>query len=122
MSSNIRIKSKCDYCGDEFIAKTTKTRYCSHNCNRKAYKAKQRIEKINKASQVIETKKESSDIEIVQLKDFLTVKDASLLLGCSTKTVYRLINDGTIKAVNLSSRLTRISKKSLKEIFLLKDF
>ena len=31
MSSNIRITKICDYCSQEFIAKTIQTRYCFHS-------------------------------------------------------------------------------------------
>jgi hypothetical protein len=38
MSSNIRTKKTCEYCGNSFVAHTFVTRYCSHRCNRLYYK------------------------------------------------------------------------------------
>ena len=39
MSSNIEVQRICEYCDKEFTARTTKTRFCSHACNSRAYKA-----------------------------------------------------------------------------------
>ena len=49
MSSNIRITRICEHCGQEFTAKTVKTRYCSHACNRKGYKKVERDNKVGGA-------------------------------------------------------------------------
>lgn len=38
MSSNIKIQKNCEFCGDEFTARTLYTRYCSKSCNKKHYK------------------------------------------------------------------------------------
>ena len=46
MSSNIEIKKKCNWCGNEFVARKTTTEYCSHRCSNLAYKAKKRKEKV----------------------------------------------------------------------------
>ena len=47
MQTNIRVKKKCEYCKEEFVAKTTKTRYCCHRCNQKGYKLNLKTNKIN---------------------------------------------------------------------------
>lgn len=112
MSSNIRIQRICDYCNKEFTAKTTRTRYCSHLCNSRAYKANLKNTKIIKSNN--ETiQKVTQPIEQIKKKEILSVKDAALLLGCSTKTIYRLIKKQNLKAFNLSERLTRIKKIDL---------
>ena len=113
MSSNIRLKSTCDFCGNEFIAKTTHTRYCSHTCNRKDYKAQLKKKKINK---VVSSRDTTNKLRELEGRDYLSVQDVSVIMGCSSKTIYRLINDGTLKGVNLSQRLTRISRKSLDKL------
>ena len=46
MKTNIRVKKKCEYCKEEFVAKTTKTRYCCHRCNQKGYKLNLKTNKI----------------------------------------------------------------------------
>ncbi|WP_394749319.1 helix-turn-helix transcriptional regulator [Spongiimicrobium salis] len=116
MSSNIRIKRICQHCSQEFTAKTTVTKYCGDNCAKRAYKARKRNEKLNNSDTEVKAVK-TTKIDNVQTKQFLTVKEVALLLGCSSKTVYRLIDRGTIKAVNLSERMTRISRASIENVF-----
>ena len=116
MSSNIRIESTCEFCGEKFIAKTLKTRYCSHTCNSRDYKMKLKNKKLKEE---INNRKDydiSKNVEALKNREYLSARDAAVIVGCSTKTIYRLLNDGTIKGVNLSKRLTRINKKSLESI------
>lgn len=116
MSSNIRIESTCDFCGEKFIAKTLRTRYCSHICNSRDYKKKLKDKKLRGEVKNRKVSKNSKDLEALKNKEYLSARDAAVIVGCSTKTIYRLVNDGTIKGVNLSKRLTRINKKSLDRI------
>lgn len=116
MSTNIRVESTCDFCGKNFIAKTLKTRYCSHTCNSRDYKMKLKNEKLKGVVKSRKDNKISKDLEALKNKEYLSAQDAAVIVGCSTKTIYRLISDGTIKGVNLSKRLIRINKKSLDKI------
>ena len=56
MSSNLQILKSCIYCGGDYFAKTTTTRYCSHICNQKHYKERKRQEKIYSTSKPFESK------------------------------------------------------------------
>lgn len=111
MSSNIKIKRICEYCNSEFIAKTTVTRYCSSICRKRNYRAK-KIVQTNKETEQIKNK----PIHDIQAKEFLTVRDVSILLGCSLRTTYRLIDNGTLNAVNLAKRMTRINKSEVNRL------
>ena len=62
-------------------------------------------------------KMNKKDFDIINAKEILTVKEIAILLNCSVKTVYRYINKGHIKAVNLGNRLTRIKKSTLDGLF-----
>lgn len=115
MSSTFTVQRICEHCGNEFTARTTVTRYCSSKCNKRDYKARKRAEKIEQSNKATVQIKERPLLE-AQAKEFLTVKDVSVLLGCSKRTVYRLIDNGTLKAVNLGERLTRIRKIDLLEL------
>lgn len=118
MSSSIRIKKKCQLCNSEFIAKTTVTKFCGDTCAKIAYKARKRAEKIQQSSKPQGTKADPKEkVQELQLKDYLSVKEAGILLGCSSKTIYRLIGNGQIKAVNLGQRLTRIKRTEVDYIF-----
>ena len=116
MSSNIRVESTCDFCGQKFMAKTLKTRYCSHTCNSRDYKKKLKNKKLKGEFKNRKANEISKNLEDLKNREYLSARDAAVIVGCSTKTIYRLLNDGTIKGVNLSKRLTRINKKSLDRI------
>ena len=107
MSSNISIQRICKQCNTEFTAKTTVTQFCSTDCGKKAYKIKERNRKIEASNtQTVQTKIKS--IEILNSKEFLTVSDVASLLNCSIRTVYYLIENGTVMSVNLLKRKTII--------------
>ena len=115
MSSNIKVQRICQHCGKEFTARTTVTKYCGDTCAKRAYKARKRAEKVQKSNQ--ETLKvKTQPIAELNAKEILTVKETAALLNMSPDTVYRLIKKGTIKAINLSERLTRIKRSELDTI------
>jgi len=57
MSSNIKIVKICEFCNNEFIAKTTTTKCCSDNCSKRFYKLKIKNDKIGKAELKTEIKR-----------------------------------------------------------------
>lgn len=66
MSSLMDINKICEFCGSDFIAHKTTTRYCSLKCNSKAYKQRIRQEKIKtteKRAVVIEKNKSLGKIK-----------------------------------------------------------
>jgi len=109
MSSNILIERVCIYCNSKFIAKTTKTKYCSHRCNQKHYKQLDKQEKI--ATSNIETKitgtlRTKIDFPTLATKELLSITEASAYLNITHVTLRRWIKEGRI----ISSR---IGKKHL---------
>lgn len=54
-ASKIRIRKICEYCGQEFYALKTSTRFCSKSCNDRAYKMRQRVNTVKKAVTVFTT-------------------------------------------------------------------
>lgn len=115
MSTNIRIKRICDFCLQEFTAKTTKTKYCSHKCNSRAYKAAVRKEKM-KTSDEQTTKIVNVDMEKIKVREFLNITQASRLFGISRRTVYRLIDRGHLNIAKFGTR-TVIRKCDLEAFF-----
>jgi excisionase family DNA binding protein len=116
MSSNIKVQRICKFCGKEFTAKTTITKYCSHKCSSAAYKARNRknkVEKTNKETFQIQ----QQPIEKLKTKEFLTTREVAQLLNCSVRTVYYYINNGKIKAVNLGQRITRVKRSDIDNLF-----
>ena len=112
MSSNIRVQRICQHCGEEFTAKTTVTKYCGDNCAKRAYKVRLKAEKIASSDKET-TLIKIQPIEELKAKEFLTVKDVSKLLSCSTRTTYRLIEQGAINSINLGERMTRVKRSEL---------
>lgn len=116
MSSNIEVKRICQHCGAEFIARTTVTKYCSHKCSQRAYKARKRNEKVNKSNNEAQRIKQQ-DMEQLKAKEFLTVREVAQLLSCSVRSVYYYIENGTIAAVNLGQRMTRVKRSEIDDLF-----
>lgn len=112
MSSNILVQRICQHCNTEFTAKTTVTKYCSNGCAKKAYKVRKRNEKIEQSNQQTNIIKDKPIINI-NSKEFLSVPETAILLGCSTKTIYRLISKKEINAHNLGTRLTRVKRSEI---------
>ncbi len=116
MSSNIHVQRICQHCGKEFTARTTTTQYCTHRCNSAAYKQKVRAGKVEKSNQETQRIKDRP-IEELKAKEFLTVREFATLLNCSVRSAYYYIENGTIKAVNLGQRITRIKRSEIDKLF-----
>ena len=104
MSSNIEVQRICEYCKKEFTDRTTRTRYCSHKCNSRDYKANVKKKKIEKSNQ--ETLKTITlPIEELKTKEFLTIAETCKLLSISRWTVWRKIKSNEIQATKIGSRI-----------------
>ena len=75
-----------------------------------------RNKKIDKAVKEVEQVKAKPTIDL-KLKEFLTVNQVSKLLNISTRTLYRLIADNKIPAINFSIRKTLIRRSDIDNIF-----
>lgn len=116
MISRIRIRRSCKICGNEFTAQKTTSLYCSDNCTKRAYKQKKRDEKIETYAKE-QTRIINLPYEELKAKEFLTVKEAAQLINCSVRSMYLYIQEGTIHAVNVGQRMTRIKRASIDELF-----
>lgn len=116
MSSTFKVVRICEHCKNEFEARTTITRYCSHRCNRSAYKAALRQIKIDKSNEETQRKK-NQPVEHLKSREFLTVTQVSHLIGCSRQNIYNLINTGRLKATNILVKKTIIHRGDLDEFF-----
>jgi excisionase family DNA binding protein len=115
MSTNIEVQRICQHCGKEFTAKTTSTRYCSHICNSRAYKANikgLKIELSNTETRKIKTK----SVEELKVKPFLSIMETCILLGISRRTLYRMMGRGEINAGKAGKR-TIIRRSDLDKLF-----
>lgn len=104
MSSNIEIQKICFCCGSLFIARKTTTKYCSLKCASKSYKANKRKEYIG--VQAVKAKNDLFELRlnIIRMKEFLTISETAFLVGVTRKTVYKYITNGELKTMQLGSR------------------
>jgi excisionase family DNA binding protein len=118
MSSNIQIQRICQFCGKEFIAKTTVTKYCGDVCAKKAYKARIKSFKVEDSNTQTFQLKCLPNERLIEIgaKDYLNIEESCLLLSVSRWTLWRMIKDGRITATKLG-RLTRIKRLDIDEFF-----
>ena len=129
MSSNIKIPKFCTFCGQAFVAQTTVTRYCSHKCASRAHKQKMRDKKVQDTLQ--EQIKDLSPEHLnafkalpvqsttcinLRDKDFLSIQEASILLGTSRWTIQRMIKSNRLPVAKLGDR-TIIKRTSIDNLF-----
>lgn len=116
MTSSIKIKKVCEWCGEIFYAQKTTTRYCSHRCNSRAYKEAVR----NKRIQETETKTDAfisqQPIQTIKDKEFLSFAEAGALLGITRQAVYKMVALGHLKASKISSRLSFIKRSDIENM------
>lgn len=105
-----RTTKKCPICGTTFTTKTINSRYCSEQCSRKAYKRKVAEEK---RQQELDAVAES----VPDNRPYISVPEAIAIYGVAKSTLYRLIRQGHIPAINLGTRLLRIDRQKLESFF-----
>jgi excisionase family DNA binding protein len=110
MSSNMKILKVCEYCKKEFIAKKTTTRTCSDDCAKRLYKLKQRNSKIALSETKEEIKRKpkllitEDEIRVIQAKEYLTLKEAALLLNVSPLTLRRWVLAGKVSSSKVGKK------------------
>lgn len=112
IASKIPIKKLCEYCKQEFLASKVTTRYCSHKCNSRAYKAEKREQRVRKV-EYSEEKKKLGDITD---KPYLSIAEAGRLLGLSRQTIYRYIYSGTLRAYRISSQRSIVRREYIEQM------
>jgi hypothetical protein len=104
MSSNLRIIKICAYCKQEFIARKTTTETCSDPCAKRLYKLRLREQAISQAKQETEVKRKpdayitEEQVKAIQAKEWLTLKEAALILNVSPLTLRRWTLGGKVKS------------------------
>lgn len=115
----MKILKTCEYCKQEFIARKTTSKTCSDDCAKRLYKLKQRNSKIQQAEIKEEIKRKpkafvtEEEIKVIQAKEFLTLKEAALLLNVSPLTLRRWVLDGKVRSEKVGKKHS-FEKQSLK--------
>lgn len=116
MSSNLKIKRICAWCGKEFIAQKTTTACCSKQCANALYKKRKRDEAIKINNQNIEKKIEEKPITIIKDKPFLTITETAIYLGITRPTIYGYIKRGELKVIRLGFKYF-LKKEDIEKLF-----
>lgn len=105
-----KIEKQCAVCGEPFIPKTVDSVYCSKTCSNTAYR-KKKIQKKKEEEQKAVIEKISAD------RLYISVPEAIALFGVAKSTLYRLIRQKKIPAINLGTRLVRIDRAAIEQMF-----
>ena len=111
-ASKIPIKKVCEHCKQEFVAWKTTTKYCSHQCNSRAYKSRRREERVQR-TEVNEQEKKVKDLID---KPYLSIAEAGRLLGISRHTIYKYIYSGRLRAYNMSSQRSIVKREDIEQM------
>lgn len=103
----------CEYCGKQFTAQKSSTRFCSKSCADRANK-----ERIRKWTQtVVETKDRVETIQNSQsFGDILSPRTLALYLGVSIRTAYRYLENGMIPAITTKKK-TFVRRSDVDKLF-----
>jgi excisionase family DNA binding protein len=121
MSSNLRIVKICAYCKQEFIAKKTTSQTCSDPCAKRFCKVKQREKAVRGVDVETMVKREpkafitEEEVKAIQAKEWLTLKEAALLLNVSPLTLRRWTLAGRVKSKKMG-RKHAFSRADLRKI------
>lgn len=114
MSSKIQVPKICRHCGQTFIAKTTVTKFCSHKCSQRNYKKRAKEAKVTATleattDQLVQKFQTSTTSTGNHAKEFLSINEASELLGVSRWTINRMVQRGdlTVKQVGRKKIMSR---------------
>lgn len=116
MSSNLELKKTCQFCGEEFIARTTTTQYCSLQCGQRAYKKRKREEKLQAAAQKEEILKQKQVPDPIPIKEILGTQEVAELMGVTRTTVHRYCVAGTIPCMKINRKIF-IRRKDVEHLF-----
>lgn len=105
-----KIQKQCAICEEIFTPKTVTSVYCSKKCSEDAYRTKKKLKK--KEEELKAAAEKISDDRI-----YISVPEAVLLFGVSKSTLYRLIRQKRIPAINLGTRLVRIDRSAIEDMF-----
>lgn len=114
--SNELIKKVCEWCGNVFYAQKVTTRYCSHTCNSRAYKANKRKERVKAAEALTYRTIQEKPIEQLKERPFLSIAETATLLGLSLQGVYKQIYAGRLRASKITSRLSVVRREDIERM------
>ena len=116
MNSKLLIKKTCEWCGSTFSAQKSTTRFCSHHCACLAYKHHKRAERIRSLEGEIKEKKIDVMRENLAGREILSVGLAAEFLGVSRASIYRYMEGGILKCLQLPGK-TLLRRSDIEILF-----
>jgi excisionase family DNA binding protein len=110
MSSNLRIIKICEHCKQEFIARKMTSQTCSDPCAKRLYKLRQREKAISRVEVETMVKRRpevfvtEEQVKVIQAKEWLTLKEAALLLNVSPLTLRRWVLAGKVRSEKVGKK------------------
>ena len=105
-----KIEKQCEVCGKLFSPKTVDSVYCSKKCSDAAYRQKKALQKKEEQLQAVADR-------VTTDRSYISVPEAFVLFGIAKSTLYRLIRQEKIPAINLGTRLVRIDRAAIEQMF-----
>ena len=119
--TNKTYKKVCLFCRKEFDAQKRTTKYCSHTCNSRAYKANKRNEldldvkfedfvkrqlqhQADLLNQIQITLSKLLNQQMIDSEKYLSPDEYCKLKGISRKTLYRVIKENKVIVKKISER------------------
>lgn len=113
MTGKFEYKKVCNFCGNEFVAQKSTTKYCSERCAKRGNKEENRQERLRKESEAIKERNRQN----LLAQENLSLTDAAVLLGISRPTLYKLLNDRGVELLRISKRTIRVKKSDLLNLY-----
>ena len=99
---------RCACCGREFTAYSGVQKYCSVGCADEAKKEKKKRQE--------DFLRAAEPVVGLRQQEYLTFSRAAILMGCSRQYVYKLVNQGKLKASRISSRMAIIRRADIESM------
>ena len=123
MGNKVRIERICEFCGKTFIAKTCKTRFCCKACNDKYYKELIRSDRYNAVTKEVKEEKKKrirlavDELEVIQAREFISLKQLAIYLGVSRKSIYTYMRIYEIPFSQIGSRII-VKRKEVETVMM----
>lgn len=121
MSSKVKFERICEYCGKVFLAQTCITRFCSHACNNSNYREMIRSGRYNSVTKEVKEEKKQriklsvDEVEFIQSKEFISLKQIGIYLGICRKSVYTYLRKYSIPFSRIGGRII-VERKEIDKI------
>lgn len=114
----MRINKICEWCGKPFLAHKTTSKCCSTRCA--SYAWKERAKK--KEKEVEEMNKITQPLRTIHDQEYLTFSKVAILMGTTRQYVYKLVQQGKLRASRISEKMSFIRKADIELMFKSKPY